>query len=160
MGFFLGVLLVFVLTAILLLFWLGKGNIIYLKLIGIIWLGVFGLFFLGIIVNFIKSKKELKKTDYYGQYIINRAYFKGKQADWQYNTYRFEIKENDTLYFYVTDKDKIVQTYKGKISTTAPYSSERLIVEMVQPYHVLNTNPTLYRSAWSFYLVFNSPKYN
>src|SRR6185312_2821321 len=124
MGFFLGVLLVFVLTAILLLFWLSKGNIIYLKLIGIIWLGVFGLFFLGIIVNFIKSKKELKKTDYYGQYIINRAY------------------------------------YKGKISTTAPYSSERLIVEMVQPYHVLNTNPTLYRSAWSFYLVFNSPKYN
>ena len=109
----------------------------------------------------LTAKKELKKKDYYGQYIINRDFFPGKQADWQYETFRFEIKNNDKIYFYVTNSDKIVKIFSGTISTTAPYGSERLIINMEQPtIHVLKTNPTVYRNAWSFYLVFHSDKFN
>jgi hypothetical protein len=32
---------------------------------------------------------------------------------------------------------------------------------MEQPtHHIMTSNPTTYRSAWSFYLVFYSPKFN
>jgi len=32
---------------------------------------------------------------------------------------------------------------------------------MQQPtHHIVTSNPTTYRSAWSFYLVFESPKFN
>jgi hypothetical protein len=160
MGFGLGALAAFFLSALLLIFGFVTKDAGYAKLLGKMWIGIFGLIFLATIVHSITSKKELRREDYYGQYIINRTYFKGKQTDWQYNTYRFEIKENDTLYFYVTDKNKILQTLKGRISTTTPNESVRLIVNMIQPYHVLNTNPTIYRSAWSFYFVFKSTKYN
>ena len=39
--------------------------------------------------------------------------------------------------------------------------SERLIIKMEQPtHHIMTSNPTTYRSARSFYLVFYSPKFN
>ena len=111
----------------------------------------------------IKAKTVLDKEDYYGQYIIDRNYFKWKQANWQYDNFRFEIKENDSLYFYITHKERVLKTYKGTIKTTDPsiYKSIRLSINMEQPTtHILKTDPTIYRSAWSFYLVFHSPKFN
>ena len=66
------------------------------------------------------AKKILKKEDYYREYIINRDYFPGKQANWQYDHYRFEIKENDSIFFYLTDREKILKTFRGKIATTSP----------------------------------------
>ena len=149
------------LTGILLLAWWGTGNKIFGKIVGYFWLGIFGLFILGTIIRLLTDKKELEKKDYYGEYIVNRDYFPGKQADWQYDNFRFEIKDNDSIYFYVTDKEKILKTYRGTITTTKPYSSERLIINMEQPtHHIMTSNPTTYRSAWSFYLVFYSPKFN
>ena len=121
---------------------------------------MFGLILLGILVGMLVDKKKLARDDYNGQYVIDRTYFPGRQADWQYDNFRFEIKDNDTIYFYVTDKDKISQIFKGTVTTVKPYSSERLVINMIQPtHHVLTTNPTIYREAWSFYLVFNSPKF-
>jgi hypothetical protein len=109
----------------------------------------------------IKAKKVLEKEDYFGEYTIDRDYFTGKQTDWQYNHYRFKIKENDSIYFYVTDREKINETYKGVISTLASYRSARLVIEMESPiHHVLTTNPTIYREAWGFFMVFKSPKFN
>jgi len=107
------------------------------------------------------SKKVLKKSDFYEEYIIDRDYFSGKQSDWQYNNFRFEIKGNDSIYFYVTDEQIINETYKGTISTLAPYKSARLVIEMEKPTnHVLTTNPTIYREVWDFFMVFNSPKFH
>ena len=74
--------------------------------------------------------------------------------------FRFEIKNNDSIYFYVTDNEKIIKIYKGAISTIKGYISERLVINMDQPtHHILNSNPTIYRSTWDFYLVFNSGKF-
>lgn len=118
---------------------------------------------LGLIINSALSQKMiLEKGDYYGEYIINRNYFKGKQADWQYEHFRFKISKNDSIYFYLTNKDKIIKTYTGKIETSNPYShSERLILRMGGPsHHILSENPTTYRMPWHFILVFKSPKFN
>ncbi len=149
------------LTGALLIAWGLTRKIFFGKMLGVIWFGFFGLVLLSEISQWLNAKTELKKDDYYGEYVINRSYFKGKQTDWQYNHFRFEIMENDSIYFYQTEKETILKIFKGKISTIEPYNSSRLIINMGQPtHHILTSNPTTYRSAWSFYLVFKSPKFH
>jgi hypothetical protein len=149
------------LTVVLLLALWQTKNKVFGKIVTFFWLGFFGIFVFLICIRFLTDKKELDKEDYYGEYIINRDYFPGKQADWQYNNFRFEITENDSIYFHVTDKEKILKTYQGTITSTKQYISERLIINMEQPTnHIMKNNPTTYRSAWNFYLVFYSPKFN
>lgn len=164
MGFGFNLFFIFILvplTGILLIAWLLSRKLWIGKILGFIWLGIFGLALLSGIIQWLTSKTELDKDDYYGEYVINRDYFKGEQTDWQYNHFRFEINDEDSIFFYVTDKEKILKTYRGTIKTTAPYSSARLIIEMEEPtHHILTSNPTTYRSAWNFYLVFKSPKFN
>jgi hypothetical protein len=76
------------------------------KIIGFLWLGLLAMVMLISGLNWILGKPNLEKDDYYGLYIVDRSYFSGKQADWQYNHFRFEIKDNDSIYFYVTEKEK------------------------------------------------------
>lgn len=155
------ILNIFPLTIILIVIWAITRKKIVGKILGYFWLGLFGLFCLGVVIKLLTDQKVLDKEDYYGEYIVNRDYFHGSQSDWQYNNFRFEIKENDSIYFYLTDKEKIVKTYRGTITTTKRYCSERLKLKMEQPtHHILTSNPTTYRGAWSFYLVFQSPKFN
>jgi len=133
----------------------------YGKAILYFWGGIVILYFAMYGLHLFNAKKVLEKEDFYGQYTIDRNYFSGKQADWQYNNFRFEIKENDSILLYVTDGLKINETYKGKISTLAPYKSARLVIKMEEPnHHIFTTNPTIYRESWDFFMVFNSPKFN
>jgi len=159
---------IFATLAVLLFFarWV-TGNKIFGKLVGYFWLSLFGsvilLIILNITIHIFLDQKVLSKNDYYGEYVVNRNYFHGKQADWQYENFRFEIKENDSLYFYVTNKEKVIQTYRGTVSITNPrqYPSVRLIIKMNEPiHHILSTNPTTYRGVWDFDLVFYSHKFN
>ncbi|QSS96690.1 hypothetical protein IMZ30_09575 [Psychroflexus sp. ALD_RP9] len=163
MGFGFNLFIIFILvplTGILLIAWLLSRKLWIGKILGFIWFGILGLALLSGIVQWLTSKTELDKEDYYGEYVINRDYFKGEQTDWQYNHFRFEITDEDSIFFYVTDKEKILKTYRGTIKTTTPYSSARLIIEMDQPtHHIMTSNPTTYRSAWDFYIVFKSPKF-
>lgn len=163
MGFGFNLFFIFILvplTGILLIAWLLSRKLWIGRILGFIWLGVFGLALLSGINQWLTSKTKLDRDDYYGEYVINRDYFKGKQTDWQYNHFRFEITNKDSIFFYVTDEEKILKTYRGIINTTTPYSSARLIIEMEKPtHHILTSNPTTYRSAWDFYLVFKSPKF-
>ena len=163
MGFGFNLFFIFILvplTGILLIAWLLSRKLWIGKILGFIWLGIFGLALLSGIVQWLTSKTELDKEDYYGEYVVNRDYFEGEQTDWQYNHFRFKITDKDSIFFYVTDNEKILKTFRGTIKTTTPYSSARLIIEMEQPtHHILTSNPTTYRSAWNFYLVFKSPKF-
>lgn len=150
-------------TLAALIYWLFHQEAAVGKTIGFVWLALLGFILLISGINWLTSKKKLDKADYVGEYVINRAYFKGEQTDWQYNHFWFEIKENDSIYFYVMEQEKIVETYKGTIETTAAkrHPSARLIIKMDTPtHHIMCANPTTYRSAWSFYLVFNSPKFH
>lgn len=130
------------------------------RYLGLMWLCVIGLGCFGLIMDSIRSPIKLEKEDYYGHYIIDRSYFPGEQADWQYNNFRFEIRDNDSIYFHITDEERIIKTYIGYISTKKPYISERLIINIDTPgHHILSSNPTTYRSRRDFYLVFNSPEF-
>jgi hypothetical protein len=92
--------------------------------------------------------------------IIDRNFYKGNQADWQYNNFKFEIKDDNSIVFYVIDNEKIIKKYFGEISTVKPFQSERLVIQMQYPtHHILSSNPTIYRYQNKFHLVFNSPKF-
>ena len=156
-------LFIFPLIIILVVIWAITRNKIIGKILRYFWLCLIVLFCIGALIKLLTDQKVLDKEDYYGEYIMNREYFQGRQSDWQYDNFRFEIKENDSIYFYLTNKEKILKTYRGKIRTTDPgkYNSDRLIINMEKPtHHILTSNPTTYRGAWSFYLVFQSPKFN
>jgi hypothetical protein len=160
MGFGLAVLFLFPLSGVLLLLWVISGKSFYGKLLATIWVCLIVLIIVLSTIGYLVSDKGLRKDDYYGQYVINRNYFPGKQADWQYDSFRFEIKDNDSIYFYATEKQKVVRVFKGGISTVKPTGSERLVLHMTRPtHHILNDNPTTYRNAQGFYLVFDSPKF-
>lgn len=163
MGFGFNLFFVFFLlpfTVVGLIAWLFTNRKLLIIAIAVTWLGITVLMLLAALVQLLMSKTVLAKEDYNGHYVINRDYFPGKQADWQYNTFRFEIKHNDSIYFYVTDEKKIVKTYRGSVNMMAPYQSKRLKIMMDTPtHHVVDDNPTTYRSIWSFYLVFNSQKF-
>lgn len=164
MGFAFNLLFVFVflpLLVLLIVTWVVIRKKRFGKELGYLLLGLIGLLALVYLISTLAADKVLQKGDYYGEYIIDRKYFKGKQADWQYNNFRFKIEKDNNIYFYITDKEKILKTYKGKISTLKSYRSERLVIDMEQPtFHLLQSNPTVYRSAWNFYLVFYSNKFN
>lgn len=144
---------------LLLIFWLLSRKIIFGKVLASVIAGIIALVLLASILKYFNSPIILEKENYYGTYVIDRNFYSGKQADWQYNHYRFEIKENDSIYFYHTDGERVITTYKGKISTVN-YHSARLILEM-QPstHHIIADNPTTYRGPHDFYLVFHSEKF-
>jgi len=113
-----------------------------------------------VIYSWLTGKKELDRSDVYGDYVIDRGKFSGPQADWQYEHFRFTILPNDSIYFYETDGEKIIKTHKGTVKFLSTYKSPRLVVQIETPrHHIIENYPTLYREPWSFYYVFNSGKF-
>ena len=149
------------LTAILLVGWAVTQHKAFKWAVLALWLTIFSLGATFAVVAALKTPRNLAKSDYYGWYVIDREYFPGRQADWQYNSLRFRITPSDSIYFYLADKERIVKVFRGRISTNEVYVSQRLTLHMAQPtYHVVADNPTTYRSTWNFHLVFHSAKFN
>ena len=163
MGFGANLFFVFILipgTLIMLITWIFTRSKQIGRLLLFGWLGVFALAVLSIIVRYFTEKKQLDRDDIYGTYVIDRSKFPGKQADWQYDHYRFTITKDNKFFFYVTDKSKVVTTYQGSISFKEVYEHPRLVIHLPEPHHhIMEEEPTLYRNVFSFYYVFNSPKY-
>lgn len=154
-------LIILPLSIILFFLWFVSKKSFFLYGLKGLWVVILALTVLSIILRPFREKKVLDKEDYYGEYIIDRNFFKGEQADWQYNHFRFKITSTDSIYFYVTEGERIVETFKGTIEKSTHYSSVRIKTKMDQPnHHILQTYPTTYREIWDFYLVFKSPKYH
>jgi len=69
--------------------------------------GIIGAIIIGIPLFFtlikpLTSKMIVNENDTRGKYVIDREMFSGKQADWQYNHFRFEITNNDIFLFHIT----------------------------------------------------------
>jgi hypothetical protein len=80
-GFNLGMIfIVLPLTGILLLIWLVSQKRIFGVFLAVIWGGIFGLIILSFGLRPFFEKIVLDKEDYYGEYIINSAYFTGSQS--------------------------------------------------------------------------------
>jgi hypothetical protein len=163
MGFGFNLFFVFILlpsTAILFLLAIVTDKPFFLKALAGLWGSVFGLIGLAWVVHTFSPKSELEKADYYGHYVIDRSKFPGRQANWQYNNFRFDITSDDRINFHLTDGSTIVKTYSGDISTIKPYSSHRLVIWVKQPaHHILASQPTVYRHKGNFYLVFQSSRF-
>jgi hypothetical protein len=124
------------------------------------WLLFFSLPIIFYIISFFTSKKEIEINDINGNYIIDREKYAGKQADWQYNHYRFKITKDNKIFFYITENENIIKTIEGNITYTGYTNSPHIKIELDEPkFHILASNPTLYREIWSFYYVFESNKY-
>ena len=155
-----GVIFIVPLTGLLLLIWLVTRKKVFGKILGLIWLGIFGLIFLGAIIHFFTGKKEVDRDDIYGKYIIDRTKFPGKQADWQYDHFRFEITKQNEFLFHLTDKERITKTYKGTVEFLKAYIRPRVVLHVDTPrHHIIEDKPTLYRTVSSFYYVFHSPEF-
>lgn len=163
MGFGFNLFFMFVLvplTGLLLLIWLITRKKIFGKALGLLWIGIFGFVSLIIMIHFFIDKKELSRKDIYGQYIIDRTKFPGAQADWQYDHFRLEITPQNKFFFYLAEKDKIIKVYQGNVIFLESYTSPRIVLQVDTPrHHIINDKPTLYRNTWTFYYVFNSPKF-
>jgi hypothetical protein len=154
--------ILFPLTIILCLVWMFSRK----KLLGIIllciWSPIIGLILLSITYRFFTEKMEVDRNDMYGEYVIDRDVFPGKQADWQYNHFRFEITRDDKMHFYVTANQHVLKEYVKSVEIIEPYEGRpRLKLNMSGPtHHIIDSNPTLYRKPFSFYYVFSSAKFN
>ncbi|MDI9875969.1 hypothetical protein [Flectobacillus rivi] len=158
------ILIIIPISGILVGAWDLTKKKIYIWLLVMLW-GV-----VGILLLFSKrgsSPEEklvnipIEKKHYYGSYVIAREFFSGDQVDWQYNHFRFEIKDNDSIYFHLTNGAKINKTHRGGISTTKLDSNENLMLHMDTPtHHILKTNPRLYFKDNELFLVFKSKKYH
>lgn len=155
------IFIVIPITIILLVAWVWSEKQIFGKGILVLWGGLILLVILSSISHYFTKNIELTKEDYYGSYIIDRKRLRGEQTDWQYNHYRFTISKNDIFTLYETDDDNRIHIFNGKISTTTPYSSARLIIKADSVnHHFFDSNPTTYRSGKKFYLVFKSTKFS
>ena len=155
---FFGFLLILIPTILILIFYLIFKRKIFLKIIVVLWISIILLFISGSIFN---SKKEIQTKDIYGEYVIDRNKFSGKNADWQYNHYKFEIKNNHEFIFYrLNDHGKVVNQNKGKIEIIEGFASPRIrIIELVNEDRLIEEEPTLYREIWNFYYVFKTEKF-
>ncbi len=113
------------------------------------------------VLKLFNTKMTLDENEIYGEYVINKNKCAGKQANWQYDHYRFKITEDNKIHFYITEKEKIVKTIMGTVEIRDYYTpSPRLKINFEEPkFHIVKENPTLYREIWTFYYVFHSEKF-
>lgn len=111
----------------------------------------------------------LTQKDIYGTYVIDKDKFPGKQADWQYENFRFTITENDELIFESLIYGDKWKTETVKVSYSSgyydldkkEYCNRKLRVHSDSAnHHIIKDNPTLYRQSFNrFYYVFESEKF-
>ena len=163
MGFGFNLFFVFILVPFTLIFTvivlvLGRRKL--LKPLAYFWIAVVGLIILSISFRLLRQKKKLTRNDIYGEYIIDRSKFGKNQANWQYNHFRFEITKQNELVFIETEKDTILKMSKVDISFLDTYRQPRINLHVDSArHHLIQENPTLYRTVWSFYYVFHSSKF-
>lgn len=152
--FFVGVTLI-----LPLIYFLTKKKI-WLKLFFGFWGFVATLFCVLFVIGFINSPTKVGKKDIYGTYIIDKSMFKGKNADWQYQHFSFEITKNDDFIFYEYYNNKTKSVHKGKVDFVEGYTSPHIRIVNLKPDHqVVEKEPLLVRNKWNFYYVFKSEKF-
>ena len=126
-----------------------------LKILGFIWILTIVVIVAASINSHYRTPMRLTKTDITGDYRIDTNFFPGRNANWQFDHYRFTITPTDSIFFYVTNRDTIIRIFREKIE----YSSgppDLWAIKSDTHYHVIKYGPTLYRGHNKFYYVFKS----
>ena len=142
------------------LYFLTKKKI-FIKLFFGFWSIIFFLIGTIFLVDFVNSKTKVSKKDIIGKYYVDKNMFKGKNADWQYEHFDFEITSYDEfILFEYFDSGKIKSVHKGKVNYIEGYASPHLKITNLNPEHqIVDKEPLLVRGNWSFYYVFKSKKF-
>lgn len=161
------------LTAMLLLTW----GVIYLRwkkhtafyiLLAFWGFFIFGTVLLRITEPYFKPM-ILTNKDIIGDYIVDKNKFPGRQADWQYENFKFTINENDELIFQSRIYDNVWKSDTVKVSYSSgyydldkkEYCNRKLRVHSDSTtHHIIRDNPTLFRQNFNcFYYVFESEEF-
>jgi len=136
-------------------------------------LAIWGFFILVIGLSWFSEPYSrpmiLTQKDIVGNYVIDKDKFPGKQADWQYENFRFTITDNDKLIFEsrIYDNNWKADTINVSYSSgyydidRKEYCNRKLRVHSDSTsHHIIRDNPTLYRQSFNrFYYVFESDKF-
>ena len=155
-------------TIIFIIIWAIFRKKIIIKSIGVIW----GIFTILILLAFVVEKKMqpivISNSDICGEYIIDRTKFEGKQAEWQYENFRYKITESEELIFESKIYGNKWKSEKVKVSYSSGYYDENKkeycnrkirIHSDSTTHHIIKDNPTLFRKSFNFYYVFKSEKF-
>ena len=138
-------------------FFISKNKTV-LKILAVLWGLIILLFIIADFKAHFDRPLRLTKDATIGNYRIDKNFYPGTNADWQYDHFRFTITPTDSIYFFVTNKDNKVKVFKDKIK----YSDGPPVLWTIKgdsTYHVIRHPPTLYRGRNKFYYVFRSDKY-
>lgn len=139
---------------------LFSKNKVIKKIAFISWIMLFSLISFLCVLKLFTTKMKLSENEIYGEYVIEKNKCPGKQADWQYNQYRFEIKKDNKIYFYILENKIIIKTIIKDVKFNNGHSSPLLDIDLKNNnFHILKENPILYREIWTFYYVFHSEKF-
>jgi hypothetical protein len=136
-------------------------------------MGIWGMFIFltGIfwILETFSRPMILTQKDIIGNYVIDKSKFPGKQADWQYENFKFTITENEELIFKSRIYDNIWKSDTVKISYSTgyydldkeEYCNRKIRIDSDSTsHHIISDNPTLFRQNFGkFYYVFESEKF-
>ncbi len=136
-------------------------------------IGIWGLVILGTGLLWISEPllrpMVLTQQDIYGTYVIDKDKFPGKQAEWQYDNFRFKITPENKMIF----ESRVSKDYWKSETVDVSYSSGYFDLDKEQycnrkirihsdstNHHIIRDNPTLYRKRFNqFYYVFKSEKF-
>lgn len=138
----------------------GRSKVFF-KLFAGFWIFLFFCYLLSAIIGCIYDKKTVDRGDLYGKYVIYKEMFKGKNSDWQYKHFSFEITEDDEFVFYeYFDNGKVKSSHRGDVEFVDSYRSPHLRILNLKPAHqIVEEEPLLVRNTWEFYYVFKSKQF-
>lgn len=154
-----GLPLIVILTLGLIVLALFYRSWIPILVLVVMWVFLIAGFAMLFIILHYDTPIQLTRQDIIGEYRIDRNFYPGKNAQWQYDHYKYYITDKDSIVFVVYNDDKSPSRFiKHKISYVPGYKC-RLKINADSTYHVINDQPTLYRSHSRFYYVFKSVHY-
>ena len=159
MALFFGIVLMGSISAVLIFIQFFFENEWPLKILLATWLAAAAFFVLGMISEYLRRPIPLGKSDIVGDYRIDRRFYPGPDAEWQYQHFGFRILPSDSILFVeANDNGTIKKLYKHPIQWFSGLKMRwRVIADTTS--HIIENPPTLYRRGHRFYYVFHSKKF-
>lgn len=130
-----------------------------LKILLGMWIAAFAFLVLGLSLEYYNRPTPLQKSDVIGTYQIDRKFYPGPNAEWQYAHFAFSILPSDSIIFVEANENGTSQKiYQHQLQWVQGIKATwRVIADSTS--HVLENPPTLYRHRHHFYYVLNSRKF-
>jgi len=105
---------------------------------------------------FLYSYFPITKDRIVGEYEIDTSFYRGTNAEWQKEHFKFEITSEDKFIFFEKLADGSYKKTEAEVEwyRNSPPMLFRLILK--SPHELIDTYPALYRGNRKFYYVFET----